>query len=195
MTSLIDTSTLIIGNYYALVWFDFVFIGRLEGFEKRHAYKLEQKIEKGKLKTINSEPVMERIDLGPQYDVLIFSSDIPFKSDREIMIQMFNNTQSKKQFYFTNPIIFQSNVINTPDWIIKKLTDIRMNIVSEQNLNINLKILESMLLKDWTSTKDQKREVKLIIEMIKMKGTEIILEKMTNWESHCEFETSQLPFE
>ena len=176
---------LIIGKNYILVWFDFIFAGTLVGKDFRHAYELKTKLVKGK-------EIKEKIDLGPQYDVLVFTSEDEVNVNRGIVEKIFNGTVNKKQFYFTRPIINESNIIDgIYDWFISKIADVFMNITSEVNLNINMKIAESMLIKKGVGQK----EVKMIIDLLKLKGTEIILDKQMQWKEHCAFLVSQLPFD
>jgi hypothetical protein len=185
-----------IGKTYILVWFNFVFIGILKDKTWRTAYKLEWFTnDKGK-------PEERRVDLGNQYEVLIFESDIEPGSNYSdlskygIVTKLFHKENSKTQLYCTNSIIFENNILDGKyyDWFVKKMESVNISKVNGKNTIVNTEITKSMIIKDLSRIL-RKRELNLFEQILNSKGTQLVQNYQKKYEGIALSQNNQLPFE
>ena len=166
-----------------LDWIRFVFIGVLE----RIVY---YDINKYTFKDAKISSVEEKE--GIHFPLILFRSKQIIANEAEIK-KMCDYKDGTILYKIKSQIFFSKNIIKTEQyhWFVNKITDVRSNIISKSNLDINIIIAVNMFNKQNYG----EREINLFRRGLKEQGTEILLQKQIEWEEYCTFQLSQLPFD
>lgn len=192
--SKLDTEKLIIGETYIVQYADVSYIGTLIEISSRYSQKyVKETIVVNKKKNITEEIDVLKLN-KPQYPVLVFvSEENTFAEKRGIVKRQFNNTHAPlRQFYFTNPILSNENIIKEDvyEWAISKILRVPKNKAAQSNLAVTVKIAKSMMDKNGYTEYSKN----YILDRIKNNAIEIIDIKQYEWEQVLESQANQLPF-
>jgi hypothetical protein len=76
-------------------------------------------------------------------------------------------------------------------WFIKSMLDVQLNTIKLMNLKVNLKIVESMMLKNHDINN---YDIGKVLAILKSEGLKMVYEKRKSFIAICESQVNQLPF-